>query len=61
MFQREIVHQNIRLLGWDNANTLSSMSSLAVILFEQGQLQKSKVLYLQVVELSEKNLGKEHP
>lgn len=59
--QTEIVHQNIKVLGLDNANTLSSMGQLAVVYLEQGQLQKSKLLYLQVVELSEKILGKEHP
>ena len=59
--QTEIVHQNIKTLGPENANTLSSMNQLAVIFLERGQLQKSKVLYLQVIELSEKILGKEHP
>ena len=37
------------------------MPESLLTLSEQGQLQKSKVLYLQVVELSEKILGKEHP
>ena len=59
--QKEIVHLNLKVLGRDNANTLSSMGELAVIFLEQGKLQRSKVLYLQVVELSEKILGKEHP
>ena len=59
--QKEMVHLNLKVLGRDNANTLSSMGQLAVIYLEQGRLQKSKVLYLQVVELSEKILGKEHP
>lgn len=59
--QKEMVHLNLKVLGRDNANTLSSMSQLAVIFLEQGRLQKSKVLHLQVVELSEKILGKEHP
>lgn len=59
--QKEIVHLNLKVLGLDDANTLSSMSQLGVIFLEQGKLQKSKVLYLQVVELSEKILGKEHP
>ena len=59
--QKEIVHLNIKMLGLDDANTLSSMGQLGVIFLEQGRLQKSNVLYLQVVELSEKILGKEHP
>ena len=59
--QKEMVHLNLKVLGLDHANTLSSMSQLGVIYFEQGRLQRSKVLYLQVVELSEKILGKEHP
>ena len=56
-----MVHLNLKVLGRDNANTLGSMGQLAVIFLEQGRLQKSKVLYLQAVELSEKILGKEHP
>lgn len=59
--QKEMVHLNLKVLGRENANTLSSMDQLAVIFLEQGRLQKSKLLYLQVVELSEKVLGKEHP
>ena len=59
--QKEIVHLNLKVLGHDNTNTLSSMRQLGVILLEQGKLHESEVLHLQVVELSEKLLGKEHP
>lgn len=59
--QKEMVHLNLKVLGPENANTLSSMGQLAVIFLEQGRLRKSEFLYLQVVELSEKVLGKEHP
>ena len=49
-----------KLLGKDDAETLSSLSMLAVILMDQGEFNEAEKLCQQVLDARKKTLGKDH-
>ena len=50
-----------RTLGTDNADTLASVSDLALVLQEQGKYSEAERMNQRALEGHEKVLGKEHP
>src|SRR5690606_5962759 len=50
-----------RLLGDDHADTVASMSALAIALAMHGQSHDAVELQRQVVAVQERRLGSEHP
>ena len=48
-------------LGNDHPDTLSSISSMAMLLKDMGEVAEAKTLYEEAVQGATETLGKDHP
>ncbi|MGC9187650.1 MAG: tetratricopeptide repeat protein, partial [Fervidicoccaceae archaeon] len=58
---REALEIKIRSLGRNHPDVAATMSTLAVLYFEQGKYSEAEPLYREALEILIKSLGRNHP